>query len=101
MPTMDEFLELINNTTRLWTMKDGVVGMLFTSLLSDRSIFIPATGYLINSFSRQYGVDARLWTTGYVSEQSAYYVLISQDEQTFRHAGSRYYGMTIRAVRDD
>jgi hypothetical protein len=45
MPTSAEIQELINNTTKVWETKNGVVGMTFTSTRNGNSIFLPACGY--------------------------------------------------------
>ena len=44
MPTKEEWEELYNNTTCIWTTKNGVKGRLFTAS-NGNSIFLPAAGY--------------------------------------------------------
>src|SRR5574344_977173 len=43
MPTMDDFIELLDNTTNEWTQVNGVDGYKFTGS-NGNSIFIPASG---------------------------------------------------------
>lgn len=47
MPTKDEFEELINNCTVIWTIQNGVTGRLFTGP-NGNSIFLPTSGYYHN-----------------------------------------------------
>ena len=43
-PTIEEWMELINNTTSEWTQVNGVKGRTFKAA-NGNSIFLPATGY--------------------------------------------------------
>ena len=45
MPTIDDFKELLENCTFMWTTLNGVTGGRFTSNINGNSIFLPATGY--------------------------------------------------------
>lgn len=49
MPTRTEQNELRNNCTWTWTTQNGVNGYLVTSKTNSNSIFLPASGYRINS----------------------------------------------------
>ena len=44
MPTIEEFEELLSNTTVTWTQQTGVNGRLFTAT-NGNSLFLPAAGY--------------------------------------------------------
>lgn len=48
IPTADEWLELINNTTVEWTTMNGVNGRKFTAA-NGKSLFLPAAGYRVGS----------------------------------------------------
>jgi len=43
-PTIEEWMELINNTTSEWTLVNGIKGRTFKAA-NGNSIFLPATGY--------------------------------------------------------
>ncbi len=45
MPTADELHELHSKCTCTWTTQNGVKGMVFTSTINNKSIFLPAAGY--------------------------------------------------------
>ena len=45
MPTYDEIVELVNNTTSEWTTVNGINGRRFTSKTNGNSIFLPAAGW--------------------------------------------------------
>lgn len=44
LPTVEEWRELYDNTTRIWTTQNEMAGMLFTSN-NGNSLFLPAAGY--------------------------------------------------------
>lgn len=44
MPTMEEFLELIENTNGEWVTQNGVSGIRLVSKINGKSIFLPAAG---------------------------------------------------------
>lgn len=44
MPTYEEWTELKNNCTSIWTEQNGVSGRLFISNINGNSIFLPAAG---------------------------------------------------------
>ena len=45
MPKVEDIMELLNNTTSEWTMRNGVDGRRFTGA-NGNSIFLPVTGYI-------------------------------------------------------
>ncbi len=46
LPTFDDILELVDNTTHEWTTLNGVEGCKLTSKINGNSVFFPATGCL-------------------------------------------------------
>ena len=107
MPTEDEIGALINNCTTTWTTRNGVYGQLVTGKdnYSDKSIFLPATGY---------GSDTRLWYRGVLgcywsstphSDYTQYACFLRFDSSGFAiprpPAGGicRYTGLSVRPVR--
>ena len=63
MPTYDELKELFNNTTHELETINGVKGMLFTSNINNKRLFIPFAGYCYNgSFAAAESV-AGVWSS--------------------------------------
>ena len=66
MPTMDEYQELLDNTTNEWVDNysgSGVNGKKFTSKTNGNSIFIPASGYRLGSSFDHQGRYGRVWSS--------------------------------------
>ena len=98
MPTKEEWQELYNNTTVIWTTQNGVNGRLFTAS-NGNSLFLPAAGYR-NGSSLYYAVSSGYyWSsslyTGYPS--SAWYFGFSSVNYNVNY-DYRYYGFTVRPV---
>lgn len=62
MPTEEEWVELYQNTTTIWTTWNGVFGLLFTAS-NNNSIFMPATGYRRESDFYFVGVQGNYWSS--------------------------------------
>ncbi len=98
-PTIEEWMELINNTTSTWTQVNGVNGRTYKGA-NGNSIFLPATGYYEGTGS--YSVLSRgiYWSASLDTETSP------RNAQAFDFSSSRqgkaiYYrstGFTVRAV---
>ena len=63
MPTKDELEELFNNTTHKVETLNGVKGMIFTSKINDKRLFIPFAGYWYNGSFYAIGSDAYMWSS--------------------------------------
>ena len=66
MPTMDEYQELLDNTTNEWVDNyngSGVNGKKFTSKTNGKSIFIPASGYRLGSSFDAQGDFGYIWSS--------------------------------------
>jgi uncharacterized protein (TIGR02145 family) len=103
MPTRSEFQDLINKCTTTWTTKNGVYGRLVTGkgAYSDKSIFLPAAGYGVDSSLYYAGSFGRYWssTPNSGSLYDAWY--LSFDWGDFRESDySRYYGQSVRPLRE-
>ena len=61
MPTKDELEELFNNTTQEVETINEVKGMMFTSKINDKRLFIPFAGYWYNGSFYAIGSDAYMW----------------------------------------
>ena len=102
MPTKEEWQELYNNTTHTWTTQNGVNGRRFTAS-NGNSIFLPAAGNrwdgeLINAGSRGYYWSRSLFTG---SPYNAWGLYFGSDDCSMGSYGSRYYGFSVRPVREN
>lgn len=105
MPTNEECLELLQNTTAKWTDLNGVNGMKFTSKVdgyTDRWIFLPAAGCQWGAY-KDYNDDdlhyGYYWTSSLCIGNLAYYLFFNPSKVY----EDRYYrsdGFTIRPVFD-
>lgn len=105
MPTREEQNELWNKCKWTWTTLNGVNGYLVTSKIkgyTDCSIFLPATGIIINDSLYSEGTDAAYWSNTFntgVNSSCGFNLSFFSDgsDKPWDH-GSRYGGMPIRPV---
>ena len=104
MPTHEEQEELINNCTWIWTTQNGVNGYKVTSKKSgytNKSIFLPAAGYLV--YSSLYGAGSGLYWSSSLSTNSPYNsynaldVYFSSDD-VYWNRNNRRAGFSVRPV---
>ena len=98
MPTEQEFQELIDNCTRVWTTLQGVSGLLFTSNINGNSVFFPAAGRYNGTTLDDRGTDAYYWSSSYLSSSGAYGLYFSETVINSSYSSNRWYGFTARAV---
>lgn len=117
MPTIDEILELINNTTQTFIDLDGneyskeqaqngvieqgqLKGVRFTGL-NGNSIFIPAAGYCYESLLDEVGARGRLWSSSLDggNDDGARYLSFNGDGGVYEGSSSRYCGPSVRGVQ--
>ena len=83
MPTKDELKELFNNTTRKVETINRVKGMLFTSKINNKRLFVPFAGYWYNGSFAAAGSSADVWSSqvhpSYVNYAYVLYCLSSGD----------------------
>lgn len=98
MPTSDEFKELYDNCTCVWTTMNGVAGRLFKSNVNGNTLFLPAAGLYNGTLYRDSGAHGYYWSSSYKST-------INACDLTFGNAGvfpqnnnERRYGFSVRAV---
>ena len=101
-PTEAEWAELRSYCTLTWTTHRGVYGYRVTSKVTgytDKSIFLPATGWLDVNLFLGVGSSGLYWSSSlYTSYPAdAMRVRISSDG-FFRGSYSRYYGLSVRPV---
>ena len=98
IPRNDEWAELRNNCTWIWTTQNGVYGRMVTGP-NGNSIFIPAVGYGIDTDRLEYGLYGRYWSssldTNYPS--SAIEAYFSSGD-VLESGNYRCYGLPVRPV---
>lgn len=105
MPTYDECQELISNTTSAWTSVNGVNGIQLTSTVeghTDKSIFIPAAGYVLDGSLRNVGSNGYLWPSSLYSgnprrARSMYF----NSSSVYMSDYNRYFGFSVRPVKSN
>ena len=100
MPTKEQFEELRDNCTRVWTTINDVKGCLLTSNINGASLFLPAAGYRWDTTIFKDTTDGFYWsralkTNGPGSAYSMYFSSGSLGTSSY----SRGYGQSVRAVR--
>ena len=102
MPTKEEYNELRSETTSVWTNNyngTNVKGWIFTSKVDEtKSIFIPATGAVLNGAVLNAGFGGLLWTSSfydYNKKGCAY-----NFDSSLGGVGDfdRYFGTAVRGV---
>lgn len=106
IPTRDEWSELMVYTTKTWTIRNGVNGMIFTSP-NGGSIFLPAAGaYWVNSYTgihdlHNVGSKGQYWSSSLDSElpTSAIDWYFEENSSTiYLGEPARCNGIPVRAV---
>ena len=104
MPTKGDFQELLDNTNSEWVEDfngSGVNGRKFTSKTNGNSIFIPASGFRLNSLFRHQGSISSVWSS---SLDPAYYgsawCLYFDWYDINDGYGDRSRGRCVRGVKD-
>ena len=103
MPTEAEFIELISNTRMEWTQVSGVNGWKFTSKTdTSKYIFIPAAGYRMNGSVNNIGNQCIIWSSSLNPStlDFAYYLGLYSGSYSVGNDGSRFAGISVRAVRN-
>ena len=95
MPTQDETKELYNNCARKWVTINDTKGYMYTSNINGRSIFLPASGYRVDTRLEYYNNYGRYWTSSCSSNMGLYF-------DTYGSWWSEYrcYGMPVRAISE-
>ena len=103
MPTIDEIKELRDSCKWEWITNNGVKGYLVTSRLSgytDRSIFIPASGYRYDTAISSVGSNGYYWSSSVCNDnggKTAYYGFINY-YSNYVSSNNRSAGYTVRPV---
>lgn len=107
IPTEDEWAELRNNCSFIWTTQEGVNGLLVTSLkpgYTNVSIFLPAAGAVGNTSQYYLGEAGFYWTSGNntTNKENAGYNTFETGSSGLSYGWiDRCYGLSIRPVYGD
>lgn len=108
MPTTEDFKELYDNTTSVWTTINSVNGWKFTSKKdSNKFVFFPAAGYGDSEGLKYAGSYGRYWSSSlYMSKQNAYYLDLYSNSYfnsyyVYPQSNTpRRFGFSVRPVSD-
>ena len=100
MPTKEDFQELYDNCTSVWTELNGVAGRLFTSQVNGNSIFFPAAGEYDGTTLGGRGTGGFYWASSYSSTLYAYYMNVNSSEVIPQNTNNRRNGFSVRAVAE-
>ena len=102
MPTTEEVIELYEACTLQPTTVKGVRGVLFTSITTGNTLFIPGNGHF-NGSSYTSSNSYRLWSSTLSSGKEAYgwyNTYTGPDSENMQYKGERNRGWGIRPVYD-
>ncbi len=102
-PTYAEWQELITYTTYMWTTHNGVSGCTFTAT-NGNSIFLPTAGDRWNDELLNAGSFGVYWSSSISADYPhgcVWYFYLSLNGHYMSSAGSRFYGLPVRAVRQN
>lgn len=97
-PTYNEWMELNNNCSWVWTTQNGIKGMRCTGP-NGNTLFLPAAGYRYNSTIIDVGSSGYYWTSSFYAPAGAYGIYFGSRGISIREGGHRDSGPSIRAVR--
>ncbi len=97
MPTLAEFEELIDHTTKEWTSQNGVYGYKFKG--NDNSIFLPAGGFRFKDELYSFGSFGRYWSSTLYSNCNYAFWLSFGNGNASTNNYDRSDGHTVRPVR--
>ena len=102
MPTNAELNELREQCTWTWTTQNGVYGYQVTSKKSgytNKSIFLPAAGYRLDSSLLSAGSGGYYWSSSlYTGSPDYAWRAYFNSSNVLRDGSSRYYGFSVRPV---
>ena len=103
MPTEENFRELKKYCSWDYVDIDGVCGLLFTSLQNNKSIFIPATGYIEGTTLNHGKTNGFYWSSTPDRDwnTAAYGFTYRHGYGIFPGGGSRESGRCVRPVTDN
>ena len=101
MPTLEEWKELRDNTTRIWTSQNGVYGKLFTGP-NGNTLFLPAAKRQEEGLDFNYSFGCYWSSTLDEGSPGCAIIFTFQERESVYEISSYYrcYGLSVRAVRD-
>lgn len=97
-PTEEQWLELEENTTRDWTTRNDVYGLVFYG--NGQSLFLPAAGLRCGSSLDDAGLDGYYWSSSlsldFPDRAWGFNIYSGPYNWCYYY---RYYGQSVRAVR--
>lgn len=104
MPTIEQIIELCENTDSMWVRNyqhvSGLYGCLFTSKVNGNTLFIPAAGYFSDSSIHNAGINSYLWSNSLDTDSQGFArnLYISSDKVVPENNNFRFHGLSVRGV---
>ena len=100
IPSLEQIVELTNNTTSEWVIVNGVFGRIFTSKINNETIFLPAAGCIWEDDFQYSGLYGRYWSSSRDAHGSgiSYYLTLDSSGWDWGYFSRRYGGLSVRAV---
>ena len=107
MPTVQDFVELMDNCTWEWTNIGRRKGLKVTSKHNGKYIFLPASGEInyncdASRLSQDVNKGLNYWTSSYMpgrqNKSEAYYFMALKEDIYFSQKSRRSWGFCIRPV---
>lgn len=98
IPSREDYQELIDNCEQEWVTIDERNGVMMTSRINGRKIFLPANGERASMNHNQANATVYLWTSAWLSSTLAYMVATNQSHVLYEYYTERRYGACIRPV---
>lgn len=101
-PTDEQWKELEDFTTHMWTKRDGVLGCLFTAKNS-RELFLPAAGTRLNSEINEVSSNGYYWSRSLNAGNThyAWCFRFYYSNGCYRCSYYRCQGLSVRPVREN
>lgn len=102
MPTHDEWTELLENCTWVWTTQNGISGRLVTSKNNNKSIFLPAAGSRSDTGLIGAGSYGNYWSSSRRSDvpSCAWSVFFNTSDLLNCNYYTRRFGLSVRPVTE-
>ena len=98
MPTAAEFQELYDNCTAIWTSRNNVDGLLFTSNVNGNTLFFPAAGLYSGTSLLYRGTRGYYWSSSFDSTIKALGLSLDNVNVNPQYTYDRRFGFSVRAV---
>lgn len=102
MPTYDDCVELVQNTTSAWTENyndSGINGLTLTSKTNGNSIFVPAVGAVESGVLGNFGLSGTFWSSSLFSFVEEAFAFFFDSDVLDVGSDDRFNGIPLRAVR--